>query len=340
MAESPLAQQAVAAAQQGEQQDDQAALQASMYGGRGAFGGSGMMGPGGYDPMMSSPGYGTGVAPKRDSGFSQFVSHQMGSGGLYGGRIEKGPYKGMEPGEAHEQMHEDWLKMSPQDRAQYYQREFGADEADPNNPSGFFSKDQAKAWGWNDKDYADFQQRVGSLPPSQGGLAGTFNPGSMNPGNDPSHHGMDSLLQPPVTPQQAPATNAPPAYGQPSSLSPNPADRDAFQQPAPGSGVVAHPAYVPPIAFTPRPMGNPADTGKFGPSWSGAGSLADFQGKSPPGVSSVSIAPPNYAGPQQSLRTLPDQQRPVGQAMLASSQDGPPKFASVPNPPQASAPLR
>lgn len=254
--------------QQEDQQSQQQTSMATLYGGGGTLGYGGMY-PGMFDQGMA-PGYGTasggGTMPKRDDAFTQFVSHMHGVGQLHMGRYYSGPYKGMDQSEAQEKMHDDWLNMSPEQRAPYASREFGADTVDANNPGGFFSKEQQNqvAPGF-DSQFAALQGRVGGAAPA--GDA-NFNPGSMG-GSGPlanndtrPHYGIGdsaaSAGSQPIGPQRD-AIPQGQMYQNPGGLASLP------------SVAAQNPTYVPSFSWPYKRMGNPNDTNRFGPKLSGGG---------------------------------------------------------------------
>jgi hypothetical protein len=138
---------------QEDQGDDQSSHYASMYGGSPSFSG-GTMQPGGYGDQAQqgygSPGYGSGVMPKRDYGFEEYVSHHFGAGD-YGDKdvFTKGPYAGMSKGEAYEKMRDDYANMSPEDRAQWERKTFEQNDRSPSEmrSQGFQYSDQTNQWG-------------------------------------------------------------------------------------------------------------------------------------------------------------------------------------------------
>lgn len=277
MADSPL----LTAEEQRRQQEDQAQTQqatmASMYGGSGAPGYGGMYPNYGASSMMAD---GPGYAPHVPSGFTSFVSHQHGIGALRTGRYTQGPYRGMEPSEAQEKMHDDYLKLSPEERAGYIGRE-------------------------NDADVTD--KAVAGL-----GGANTFNPGSMNPDNQlsnrgrsgPVHYGISQATGTDFSNINNGGTHQADANMTIGSLEPNRtlANLPNVQQ---SSGLVSHPDFIG------RPMGNPNDTAQYGTRLSGGGSQPMTAWNTPPAlqngggsgsapsyVSSYSpgLPSPNFAG--------------------------------------------
>lgn len=241
MAESPLVNSEVQRNAQEDQQQTQTAQQSALYGG-GGIPGYGATYPGMFDqngvgdyPMGDmAPGY----AAHKPSGFTAFVSHMHGAGALRTGRYTAGPYRGMEPSEAYEKMHDDYLNLSPEQRSAYIARE-------------------------NEGDVTD--AAVAKLGP-QNGQSAPFNPGSMNDGNGlsnrghsgPVHYsindvaGNDSNINHGGT-VGAQATPAGQRYVVPTLASAQP-----VQQPS----VVPHPMYNGGQLAT---MGNPADTARYGP---------------------------------------------------------------------------
>lgn len=320
MADSALLSQEEQRRNQEDQQAQQQAALASLYGGAGAPGYGGLNpGFGSYGPDYA-PSYGTGtggVAPRRDDAFTQYVSHMHGAGALRTGRYTKGPYRGMEPDEAQEAMHDDWLKMSPEARVPFYQREFGADTVDPNNPGGYFSKEQQNqvAPGF-DKQFSALQSRVGGAPGSAPNYVSSdpfagFNPGSMNGDSDLSNRGRSGPIHNDMS-ALTPNDSASSSYHGPDAtptgqiFKPTPANLVATQAPS---------SLNMPMPARPASMGNPFNVAQFGPRYSGATlapSIAGAVGATPPGI----IPHPDFNPGQQ-----------------------PPSYAPIPAPPRAMASL-
>lgn len=294
MADSPLVNNHLQKLSQEDQQDQQTAATASSYGGSGTPSGGGLN-PGGYGGGLmdqGNPGYsGGGARPHTDNGFTQYVSHMHGAGVPRTGRYTQGPYKGMDIGEAQEAMHDDWLKMAPEARAPFYQREFGADTVDPNNPSGFFSQAQKDQYAPGfDKDFGALQQRTGAAP-AQGSSG--INPNYSTPSPQAFAQSAGSINDGPARVDYG----AQPSYHQADAIPPGGVvPHPQFQVPASNNFNSTNPQFRSDMGMNNmRPggmpqMGNPMDVARYGPVMTGGGSVAQ---------ATAAGANPAYQPPQQ-----------------------------------------
>jgi hypothetical protein len=358
--DNPLVQQATARTAQQDQQDENTAYMASMYGGRGAYGGpmGGGMDSGyggGYDPL-AAPQYG-GVMPNRDFGYERFVSHNLGSTRFDSdnpniGKAMSGPYQGQTRGQMYESLHGDYAKMSPEQRQPYESRAFEQDVRSPaeKQSQGFQYPSQTAQWGGKGSSWADVRGSGGGQPggspmpaPSYANGGAPAAPTARGVGFSMSAvTPMSNVVTAPASPQfaqsmagqpQAPVysnqpqtqpsndfnpgsmnvgalTNGPqysmsnadgldPFRGQPSYHQADaiPAGQRYTKV---GLGSVANAQQPGAVPFTPRPMGDPNDTARYGPKFSGGGAQPVTSWTAPkPSVTNMSsdaVQAPSYGG--------------------------------------------